>query len=59
MKFTLKYKNIDVLKMELSLYPEGIQVLDFIVINENLLPMGLTPFLHTSHACNHIYCLSG
>ena len=49
MKFTLKYKNIDVLKMELSLYPEGIHVLHFILINENLLPMGLTPFFHTSH----------
>ena len=45
MKFLLKYKNIEVLKIDLLLYPEGLQVLDFWVLNKNMLPIGLKPFL--------------
>lgn len=49
MKFLLKYKNIEVLKIDLSLYPEGLQVLDFVVLNKNLLPIGLKPFLDVKY----------
>ena len=45
MKFLLKYKNIEVLKIDLLLYPEGLQVLDFWVLNKNMLPICLKPFL--------------
>lgn len=45
MKFLLRYKNIDVIQIDLLLYPEGVQVLDFIVQNEDMLPLGLKPFL--------------
>lgn len=45
MKFLLKYKNIEVLKIDLLLYPEGLQVLDFVLLNKNMLPIGLKPFL--------------
>lgn len=49
MNFILKYKNTNVLKMKLLLYPEGIQVFDFTVLNEDLLPIGLRPFLDASY----------
>lgn len=49
MKFLLKYKNIEVLKIDLSLYPEGLQVLDFVVLNKNQLPIGLKPFLDVKY----------
>lgn len=49
MKFLLKYKNIEVLKIDLLLYPEGLQVLDFVVLNKNLLPIGLKPFLDVKY----------
>ena len=38
MKFLLKYKNIEVLKIDLLLYPEGLQVLDFWVLNKEYAP---------------------
>lgn len=49
MKFLLKYKNIEVLKIDLLLYPEGLQVLDFWVLNKNMLPIGLKPFLDVTY----------
>lgn len=58
MKFILKYKNISVIKMDLLLYPEGIQVLDFTILNEHLLPMGLKPFLLDHDKMMQSYLLS-
>lgn len=49
MKFLLNYKNIEVLNIDLLLYPEGLQVLDFVVLNKNLLPIGLKPFLDVKY----------
>lgn len=49
MNFLLKYKNIDVLKIDLLIYPEGLQVLDFVVVNKSLLPIGLKPFLNVKY----------
>ena len=40
---------MEVLKIDLLLYPEGLQVLDFVVLNKNLLPIGLKPFLDVKY----------
>lgn len=43
MKMVLKYKNLDVVDMDMSIFPEGIQVSKIKVINKEKLSSGLKP----------------